>query len=490
MDLLDIRHCIGLSLDYKSILSSRQVCKEWSQFYGDENYWLDKCCHDFDISPARYQDIKVDLKIDQEVYVYLCGKYEYPVYGAEKYGKIYNLAKKAILQDNPDLPLAEHLAKLCLDPKILSIVSRINHHQLIDELSLIYSDPYKQIALGACRSGNMELLSTIPANYAISMWKENGLSLIHKTIKSGNLSMVKIYIPGIEDKYWLYSACKTEKLEIVDEMLKLDGDDYYDGFCEACKRGSEEIVDRLLPYCNIIPPLAAEFAAQNGHFKIMEKLLEKDKATISGAFLGVAFGGYLSQVEELYRRYPDISQKIINQALDYAAMGGNLQVIKLLISYGANSYDTALLHAAEDGNLEVLKYLRPYIGEMSDPDFADHLHRVRRDYYYCGYDIDGELNISKYHDIKEILKYVPERKYENLLKDVAYNGNLDIARELMKLIKPSPELLDEIMHRSLEEKNFHVVLYLVSQGIIIPGNNITNELDAYKIAYLKKLSKL
>ena len=490
MDLLDIRNYIGFSLDYKSILSLRRVCKKWSQFYGDENYWLSKCCHDFNISSARYREIKIDLKMDQEVYVYLCGKYQYPVYGAEKYGKIYNLAKNAILQTNPDVPLVEHFAKLCLDPKILSIVSRFNYPRLINELSLIYPDPLRQIAIGACRSGNMELLSTIPADY--TMLKDDGVSLISKALKSGNLSMVEKIMSWDKTKYLLYFACKTEKLEIVDWVLKMGATDY-DAFCQACRRGNEAIVDRLLPYCDGLLSFGAEFAAENGHFRIMEKLLEKDKATIGGAFPGAAHGGYLSQVEKLYHRYPDISQKIINRAFELAPVKGNLQLIKLLISYGANSYDIALLHAAENGNLEILKFLRSYIGEMTDRDFAAYLDQVRHDFYYCGYYIDGQLDISNYHDIdkfREILRYIPEHKYENLLEVVVYNGNLDIARELMKILDPSPELLNRIICRAFDGNHFHIVIYLVSQGLIIPENNIVYGLDRYKIAYLKKLSKV
>ena len=224
----------------------------------------------------------------------------------------------------------------------------------------------------------------------------------------------------------------------------------------------------------------------------MEKLLEKDKAIITGAFPGAVYGGYLSQVEELYHRYPDINQKIINQAFEFAPVKGNLELIKLLISYGANSYDRAVLHAAESGNIEILKFLRSYIGEMSDRDFTEYLHRVLHEYYCCEYIIDVELNINKYHDIdklREILKYIPQCKYENVLEDAVYSGNLDVVRQLIKILNPCQELLDKIVYWSIEEKNFHIVIYLVSQGII-SWNSITNKLDPYKITYLKKLSEL
>lgn len=55
----------------------------------------------------------------------------------------------------------------------------------------------------------------------------------------------------------------------------------------------------------------------------------------------------------------EFSLKDLNQALNYAANNGNLDVVKLLIDHGATSIDRAFIEAAQYDNLDVVKYLMP-----------------------------------------------------------------------------------------------------------------------------------
>lgn len=75
---MDIIFCVGQHLHYKTILQIRQTQTSWSQLYTNKYFWLSKC------RKAPYDEIEEEYKWGRETYLYFCGLYNNPVYGAER----------------------------------------------------------------------------------------------------------------------------------------------------------------------------------------------------------------------------------------------------------------------------------------------------------------------------------------------------------------------------------------------------------------------
>ena len=122
--------------------------------------------------------------------------------------------------------------------------------------------------------------------------------------------------------------------------------------------------------------------------------------------------------EELYnssKMY--IRLAFYRMVMTIAAKFGNLEVVKLMVNKGVETFDDARQQAVENGHLEILKYLISLGGH----DF----HDIARWAVYAHH-----KNIIDYLFEN---KYISNRYLNNLLVYTAENGDLDLVKHLIFL---------------------------------------------------------
>jgi Ankyrin repeats (3 copies) len=60
--------------------------------------------------------------------------------------------------------------------------------------------------------------------------------------------------------------------------------------------------------------------------------------------------------KEFYEEYKN-RKDIFNSAMRYAAYGGNIKIVKLMIEKGATDFDTAMKYAAQGGHMDIVKLM-------------------------------------------------------------------------------------------------------------------------------------
>jgi ankyrin repeat protein len=60
--------------------------------------------------------------------------------------------------------------------------------------------------------------------------------------------------------------------------------------------------------------------------------------------------------EDFYKEFKN-KKYIFNTAMTYAAKGGNMDIVKLMIEKGATAFNSSMMYAAEEGHMEIVKLM-------------------------------------------------------------------------------------------------------------------------------------
>lgn len=180
---------------------------------------------------------------------------------------------------------------------------------------------------------------------------------IWKLLYRKNLSDFLILNPGETLKSRYMKVMREIKFIRNSETLSSD-------LIYGAKNGYEKMV-KAFPL-NILPPSVLSYAlivaAENGHFSIVQYLVEKGvdfHAEHENALRIAAGDGYLDIVKYLVKNGANIHAKG-EEALINAAYHGHLNIVKYLVEKGAQLHvnnEIELIWAAEHGHLEIVQYL-------------------------------------------------------------------------------------------------------------------------------------
>jgi ankyrin repeat protein len=213
-------------------------------------------------------------------------------------------------------------------------------------------------------------------------------------------------------KYFLRIACENNDIEMVRSLLKHKIDCTNGGLLEACKNGNNEIAKLLLSKSTMFFSDAIPYAYKNCSRDIVLELMDRC----------FGYGDYLSNVcitGDMDLVKMALKNKKNHPDLGCACLGGNIDVVRLMIDLGAKNYDHGLCGACEGGHINIVKMMI-YLG-------AKDLHEGFATACIHGHTAVVELllpcvNINICEDYYE----------QNYFYHVCLNNSIDIVRLLLK----------------------------------------------------------
>jgi ankyrin repeat protein len=146
--------------------------------------------------------------------------------------------------------------------------------------------------------------------------------------------------------------------------------------------------------------------------------------------------------EKFYKDSKD-RENIFNMAMYYAARGGNMEIVKLMIEKGATDFDWGMKNAANGGNMEIVKLMI----EKGATDFdwgmyyaseGGHMEIVKLMIEKGSTDFDWGMRYAAYGGNMEIVKLMIEKGAEDFnfaMKFAAEGGHMDIIEYLKQFVK-------------------------------------------------------
>ncbi len=221
---------------------------------------------------------------------------------------------------------------------------------------MLLNDDYSEFDLikGACEGGHVDIINMINS-------VDYNYKLAHACF-GGHLALVKMMIDlGANDFNWgLYFACKGGHIEVINMMISLGADDFNWGLRGACRGGHVEIVKMMISLgadinyyiCSdnievvklfIDTEMPYEIIYEGDNIEIVKLLF--DKTSI------LYFGGNIEILKFL------MEKDAVEEHNVFLLHAKNIEVMKLLISHGANNYEYGLRAACFNNDIEGAKLM-------------------------------------------------------------------------------------------------------------------------------------
>jgi Ankyrin repeats (3 copies) len=98
---------------------------------------------------------------------------------------------------------------------------------------------------------------------------------------------------------------------------------------------------------------AMDEAAEGGHMEIVKLMIEKGARYFNDAMVKASKGGQLEIVKLMIEK----GATDFNSAMVYAARGGHMEIVKFMIEKGATNFNWAMAFAAKGGQMEIVKFM-------------------------------------------------------------------------------------------------------------------------------------
>jgi ankyrin repeat protein len=211
----------------------------------------------------------------------------------------------------------------------------------------------------SCICGNEELINfflskpikdinTVFFDFIVSSYKKKHIidvNIVQLLINAGvnNFNNTLCYGVDINNEY------------IVDLMLQLGADDFSNGLEYACKNNNEKLIDFFIEKKASID-FGFYGACKGGQLELAKKIYNNNliEDLDEGLFLACEYG-HINIIGFLIEKGIDIEG--INYSLAGACKGNNLEIVELMIKYGANNFDYGLLTACEENNVTMAKLM-------------------------------------------------------------------------------------------------------------------------------------
>ena len=382
----ELHRQLALHCPYSTLQKVRTVLSPYWQICADPIFWQERIEREF--PHENFKEIMEETGSSEVAYIRLAAEANIPYIGAEKYSNIRELGKAAARTD--DYGLIKYFYSLIDNTsKMLYILAKRGKSEWLAEL-YGEEDDGGYIVNGALAGGNLEL-----AKYYLTFFPDVDVSVLRDSVKSGNLEIVRFsknLVPS--EKSLCPIAC---------------------ALAVAIKHGYQDIIDYLMPQCNdfLHPPMYEAAKLSPVCWELINKLIDK---LITG------------------QDYQDFW----NSGLAGAGKGGNLQLVKFMISNGANDLNMCMCKAASRGHLSILEYLHDrgayFTGVLdqaiiyNQKSAVEYLLKIYEDYDEA---IDGAIdtiletdNCSMFHLFNEhnkiridnIPKYIDQAKSRGSIK--------------------------------------------------------------------------
>ena len=120
----------------------------------------------------------------------------------------------------------------------------------------------------------------------------------------------------------------------------------------AITRGDIATVERMIELGANRDEAMSE-AALGGHIEIVKLMLSHNANDYNWAMASAALGGHIDIVKLMLAR----NANDYNTAMSQAALGGHMEIVKLMLSRNANDYNRAMALAARGGHIEIVKLI-------------------------------------------------------------------------------------------------------------------------------------
>ena len=123
---------------------------------------------------------------------------------------------------------------------------------------------------------------------------------------------------------------------------------------------------------------AMAYAAEGGHIEIVKLMLEKGANNYNLSMENAAYGGHMEIVKLMLEK----GANDYNRAMEAAALSGHMEIVRLMLEKGANYYDWAMETAAGNGHIEIVRLMlekgaNDYNSAMSEAAYRGQIEIVR-----------------------------------------------------------------------------------------------------------------
>jgi Ankyrin repeats (3 copies)/Ankyrin repeats (many copies) len=98
---------------------------------------------------------------------------------------------------------------------------------------------------------------------------------------------------------------------------------------------------------------AMAYAAKGGNMEIVKLMIEKGSTNFNTVMINAALGGNMEIVKLMIEK----GATNFNSGMNYAAYGGNMRIVKFMIEKEATDFNLAMSFAARGGHMEIVKLL-------------------------------------------------------------------------------------------------------------------------------------
>jgi Ankyrin repeats (3 copies) len=145
--------------------------------------------------------------------------------------------------------------------------------------------------------------------------------------------------------------------------------------------------------------------------------------------------------EEFYKDYKD-RKDIFDGAMRFAALGGNMEIVKLMIEKGSTDFNWAMRYAAEGGNMEIVKLMieKGAIGfnsAMLDASEGGHMEIVKLMMEKGATYFDWAMARAAEGGHMEIVKFMIKKEAKEFnwaMASAAYGGQMEIVDYLKQFV--------------------------------------------------------
>ncbi|XP_062570980.1 ankyrin-3-like [Saccostrea cucullata] len=325
----------------------------------------------------------------------------------------------------------------------------------------------------ACRYGQYPVCEYLIHNYPQSLdVMDETISVLHRAAWEGYIDIVNLLV----EKGWdvtsvtrtgntvLHLCCLNSQIEMCQylinnysNLLRVRDDKGWTVLHSACKGGNEEIVSLLITKGIDIDALtkdsknALHIASLNGKYQICQYLVNNYKHLLKN------------------------KDKYGNSVLHCAAMGGDVNVLEMLIKFGSNistltnEGETVLHVCGLHEKMKVFTYLIdnfPDLLEVKDKYGFTVLHSVCKG----GNTEMIPLLITKGLDILELTNDT-----QNVLEIACLRGKYDTCEYLLKYHPQLLNVRESLLHSTVIAGNVEIVKLLIEKGIHIESLNNKGE---------------
>jgi ankyrin repeat protein len=175
--------------------------------------------------------------------------------------------------------------------------------------------------------------------------------------KDGNLRACHDYISkGAELINGLCGAAEGDNIEAFELMVEKGAVNFYSAFNSALSQDSINIIKHMIKNKLLNNEQCIADSAQENKKEIF-KLFQKKVTNLTMALCRASMKGNLEIVNEILKS-KDCTFNL-NQALNFAAQNGHLDVVKALVKAGAKEKSVAYDMAVKNGHDKVAKHLKP-----------------------------------------------------------------------------------------------------------------------------------